>query len=155
MSVHEERLYRIWCNMKSRCYNKKFPKYKTYGNRGIKICEEWVKNYKEFKKWAFANGYEKELSIDRINNDGDYCPENCRWATAHQQCVNQGIRSDNKSGYIGVFKKGNVFCAGLRLNKKQIWVGCSFKTPEEACIARDRFIIDNNLTEYKTQILKR
>ena len=96
MNVHNERLYRIWQNMKSRCYNSNFHKYSIYGKRDIKVCQEWRDNYILFKKWALTHGYKENLTIDRIDVNGNYCPENCRWATAHQQCVNQRKRKDNK-----------------------------------------------------------
>lgn len=74
------RLYNIWLGMKARCFNKNSPKYSRYGGRGIKVCDEWH-SFKRFYEWAVANGYSDNLSIDRINVDGDYCPENCQWLT--------------------------------------------------------------------------
>ena len=72
------RLYRIWHNMKQRCYNPNYKDYKWYGAKGIQICEEW-KEYSSFKEWAIANGYQDNLTIDRKDGDKNYCPENCRW----------------------------------------------------------------------------
>lgn len=155
MSAYNERLHRIWNNMKNRCYNPNFEKYSIYGAHGIKMCQSWKDNYIVFKAWALNNGYSDNLSIDRIDVNGNYCPENCRWATPHQQCTNQNRRKDNKTGFVGVCHSGNKFAAGIRINKRQIWLGYSFSSAEEACVARDRFIIDNNLLEYKTQIIKR
>ena len=83
--VQNKRLYRIWIDMKRRCYNTKRKSYKYYGKKGIYVCEEWKNNFKAFQYWALNNGYKDTLSIDRINNNGNYEPSNCRWATIKQQ----------------------------------------------------------------------
>lgn len=84
------RLHRIWNGMKARCMYPSQKHYPNYGGRGIKVCEVW-QNFDEFYKWAIANGYTDDLSIDRIDSDGNYCPENCRWSTSLEQCRNKDI----------------------------------------------------------------
>ena len=88
------RLYQTWCNMKSRCYREGSTHYAHYGGRGIKMCDEWKNDFKAFYDWAMANGYDPkarghELTIDRIDVDGDYTPDNCRWTDASTQCRNR------------------------------------------------------------------
>jgi len=85
----KERIYRIYRCMKTRCYNPKNSSYKDYGGRGIKICEEWFNDFLSFYEWSMKNGYAENLSIDRIDVNGDYEPSNCRWATSQIQADNR------------------------------------------------------------------
>ena len=85
------RLHRIWHSMYCRCYYKSTNQYKNYGGKGIKVCEEWkhIEGFVNFYKWAMANGYKDGLTLDRIDNEKNYSPQNCRWVTYKQQCRNR------------------------------------------------------------------
>lgn len=82
------RLYNIWKNVRQRCRNPKATDFKLYGGRGITICDEW-EDFGTFREWALQNGYTDELTLDRIDPNGNYCPANCRWATWAEQRHNQ------------------------------------------------------------------
>lgn len=86
------RLYDLWHGMKLRCHTKSTPSYPSYGGRGIRVCDEWNESFEAYRDWALANGFADGLQIDRINNDGNYEPDNCRWVTCQ---VNQNNRRSN------------------------------------------------------------
>ena len=87
--LRTHRLYNIWRGIKQRCCNSKSVFFNYYGGRGIKICDEWLNDFKKFYDWSVKNGYDGKLSIDRINNDGNYEPHNCRWANPKIQSTNR------------------------------------------------------------------
>ena len=140
------RLYRIWADIKTRILNSKNKHYINYGGRGIDICEEWKNDFMSFYDWAMLNGYSDELSIDRIDNNGNYEPSNCRWVGDNIQARNQRIPKNNTSGYRGVRyrKDKNKYIAQINVNKKRIHLGY-FQTADEGAIAYNNYIIKNNL----------
>lgn len=83
-NLYNHRIYNIWRAMNNRCNNEKHDNFHNYGDRGIRVCDEW-KDVQVFYNWALNNGYENDLTIERINNDGNYEPDNCTWATMKQQ----------------------------------------------------------------------
>lgn len=101
--MYRTRLYNIWANMIQRCKNPKSVSYQYYGKRGIKVCEEWEK-FSNFADWALNHGYSEELSIDRIDPDKDYEPDNCRWADAIEQ-------GNNKRNNVMVEHNGRMYTA--------------------------------------------
>lgn len=93
----KDRLYSIWCSMKSRCNNPAHKNYNHYGGRGIKICTEWEEDFPTFRDWALTHGYKENLTIDRRNNNGNYTPDNCWWATQSQQ-----MNNTNRCRYVTI-----------------------------------------------------
>lgn len=137
------KIYQAWSDIKQRCFNKKCNSFIDYGGRGITVCEEWRNDFMSFYNWAINNGYEEKLSIDRINNNGNYEPSNCRWTTTSIQNRNTRILSKrNKSGYRGVSycNKYKKYSAYITIKNKPIRIG-SYKDPKDAAIAYDTFVI--------------
>jgi len=102
------RLYSIWHGIKGRCLNETDKDYRKYGGRGIKVCKEWIDDFMNFYNWSMANGYRDDLTIDRVDNDGNYEPDNCRWITNKEQSRNR--RSNTIYTYKGEGKPLSELC---------------------------------------------
>lgn len=146
------KLRKSYLDMINRCSNPKCSHYLEYGERGISICDEWKVNWESFKNWALKNGYVEGLTLDRIDVNGNYEPDNCRWVNMHVQAANKRISRNNRSKYCGVGQRtdNGKWRARIRLDYRLITLGC-YATKKEAVEARNRFIIENNLTEYPIQ----
>lgn len=112
------RLYGIWLAMKRRCDLPTHHAYADYGGRGISVCPEWVASFESFRDWAYANGYTENLSIDRIDNDGNYAPDNCRWVDGVAQANNR--RSNHLITFNGETHNVTQWATILGKNPKTI-----------------------------------
>lgn len=117
--MYGTRIYRIWANMKARCNNKNDYHYKNYGARGIKICDEWLQDFRNFYNWAINNGYRDDLTIDRINVNGNYEPSNCKWSTMLEQSKNR--RASHLVTYNGETKNLKDWIRILKLNNSIVY----------------------------------
>lgn len=127
--------YKIWEGMVGRCHNKAHTKYAYYGGRGITVCDRWRTSFVTF--YEDMGPRPTKLTIDRINNNGNYEPGNCRWATRSTQSFNQRLKSTNTSGITGVWWHNQVkkWAAEIMFHGKKTSLGC-YPTIEEAAEAR-------------------
>lgn len=130
------RLYNILAGTKSRCYNQNYEAHKNYGTRGIKVCDQWKSDFQAFYEWAMNNGYSDDLTLDRIDNNGDYEPNNCRWVTIDIQADNR--RNSHRITYKGKTQTLKQWSNQIGLDYKRLYdrlyklkwdVDKSFTTP--------------------------
>ena len=137
------RLYRVWASIKYRCCIETSKDFYLYGGRGIKMFEEWKDSFTAFKAWADANGYKEGLSIDRINSDGDYCPENCRWATVEEQ-------ANNKRSNVRIEYKGKVYTVAELARETGISYGTLQRRLREG-FSLDDALVKGDIRDYRKQ----
>ena len=138
------KLYNLYDAIINRIKNPNNRFYKNYGGRGIRICDEWQNNRIAFIEWAMENGYKEGLTIDRIDNNGNYEPSNCRWVDYYEQAYNKRlINSKNKSGYKGVCTNKKKWRATICYRGKWKHIG-TFETEIEAARAYDSYATIHN-----------
>ena len=136
----DKRLHSIWKNMKTRCNNSNYDKYQYYGGKGVSVCEEWLGSYDTFKEWAIGNGYTDSLTLERIDVNGNYCPDNCKWVTRKEQANNRTTNhfltynGETKTAQAWADQTGLDICTILRRIKTGWSIEKALSTP-----ADDRF----------------
>ena len=152
----DHRMFNIWQKMKDRCYNPNNDGWQWYGGKGITVCDQWKDDFISFYDWSYTNGYADALTIDRIDGNKGYSPDNCRWTTMSVQSRNKGSHRDSTSKYVGVsyIKSKGKWRAQLRKDYISIYDEV-FTTEIGAAIARDRFIIKNDLRDYNLNVMAR
>ena len=134
------RIYVIWQNMRKRCLDKENSQYVNYGARGISICKEWD-SFSSFLDWALSSNYNNKLTLDRIDCDGSYSPDNCRFVDVSTNNANKRISSKNKTGYIGVHKdRHGMYESYVNWRRNKHYLG-RYHSAEDAAIARDNYVI--------------
>lgn len=138
--LSKTRIHKEWRGVLHRCKNPSASHYENYGGRGIDVCEEWKSDFMSFYTWSMQNGYDDSLTLDRIDNNKGYSPNNCRWVTHMENCHNRGARKDSTTGIAGVtiriLKSGKVkYRVNITENYNKIYIG-QYDTLEEAINSR-------------------
>ena len=152
----DTRLHTIWLKMRQRCYNKNHTAYKNYGGRGIKICPLWYdlpNGFINFYTWAMHNGYGDELTLDRIDNNGNYTPTNCRWATLPEQHNN--TRASRYVTYDGRSMTTAEWARTLNVNYSNFWQSIKIRKFNLAKLLADREDLFNKYENFKNRESKK
>ena len=141
------RLYRIWIGIKTRCYNPNNESFKYYGSRNIQMCEEWKNNFIKFKDWAIKNGYRDNLTIDRIDVNKDYSPENCRWATIKEQ--NNNKRNTIKINLYGETNTVRYFADKYNISANTIRDRSKKSYPDNIILKKEKIVSRDKRGRFK------
>lgn len=146
LSTSKNRLYNIYHKIKARCFNENCIDFPYYGGRGITVFEDWLNDFFIFRNWALSNGYSDDLSIERVNVNGNYTPDNCTWENDSVQANNKRTYSNNTSGFRGVVWHGRIkkWHAKVPVNGKYLHIGY-YDDKLIAAKERNEFIINKNL----------
>ena len=155
ISESKIKLYNVYNFMKARCYNESVTQFKDYGGRGIKVCDRWLNNFNSFYVWAITSGYSEGLTLDRVDVNKDYEPDNCRFTSRSTQSQNtREIRISNTSGYRGVSwnKVTNKWISQIWVSNTHQYLG-QYSTALDAGKAYERYVRLNNLEHNFTPAL--
>ena len=144
--------YSRWNRITQKCYNPNDSTYAYYGARGIGMYEPWIDNPELFCEYISTLPHygEEGMTLDRIDNNGDYGPGNLRWTNRHVQSANRSRNKVNSTGFVGVVRRGNKYMAQVKVNGKNEYLGI-YDTPERAAKARNEYIKDKELIGYNIQ----
>ena len=144
--MYKTKLYRVWSYMKRRCLDANDHNFHYYGGRGISICNEWINDPEAFILFAKENGYKEGLEIDRIDNDGNYCPDNCRFVTRTVNMNNTRVlRKNNSTGFRGVYLYRGKFRVDINISSLPRHSKSGFNNSIDAAIYRDNYCIEHGI----------
>jgi hypothetical protein len=148
-TIKHKRIYNIWYGIIKRCYHKHSGSYERYGGKGIRMEDVWKDSFDNFLEWSLANGYTKELTIDRIDSKKDYGPDNCRWVDYYTQAQNKSILKSNKTGVTGVYKSKYGYKVDISRNGIKLGLGHykDFEKAKSVRYAAEKYFKENGTLE--------
>ena len=133
-------LFNVWEKIKNRCYNPNYSRFIDYGGRGITMCDDWKNNFKNFNDWCISKGWQKGLQVDRIHNDKEYSPDNCKISTVMTNCTNKRKYKSNTTGHTGVTIDNGSFRSRVNHSGHRVNIATSL-TVEDAVRFRNGYIL--------------
>jgi hypothetical protein len=137
--------------MLSRCYDENNKYFKWYGGKGVTVCDEWLECKEKFIVWALRNGFEESLTLDRIDSDKGYSPNNCEWVTRQKQAENRFYEVHKKQFRGVTSQRKGKYIAQIQYNGKKKHIG-TYDTPEDAALAYNNFVIEHKLNRHLNKI---